>query len=88
MVVMDSNNGQRQGRQMRGGRNSRRFRRGQAMVEYSVINWLLAVGLLLATNVKILPAGGNVRENIVDVFLRALQTYQDSIYYVLNLPFP
>lgn len=88
MVVMESNNGQRQGRQMRGGRSSRRFRRGQAMVEYSVINWLLAVGLLLATNVKILPAGGNVRENIVDVFLRALQTYQDSIYYVLNLPFP
>ena len=66
----------------------RRFGRGQAMVEYSVINWLLAAGLLLAVNVKIVPTGGNIRENVVDLFLRALQTYQDSIYYVLNLPFP
>jgi hypothetical protein len=73
---------------MRGGRGSRRFRRGQAMVEYSVINWLLIVGLLLATNVKIVPTGGNIRENVIDVFLRALQAYQDSVYYMLNLPFP
>ena len=86
--MMDSENGQRQGRHTRGGRSSRRFRRGQAMVEYSAINWLLAAALLLGINAKIVPTGGNIRENIVDVFLRALQTYQDSIYYVVNLPFP
>lgn len=86
--MMDSENGQRQGRHTRGGRGSRRFRRGQAMVEYSVINWLLAAALLLGINAKIVPTGGNIRENIVDLFLRALQTYQDSIYYVVNLPFP
>jgi len=88
MVMMDFQNGQRQGRHARGGRSSRRFRRGQAMIEYSVINWLLAAALLFMANVKIVPTEGNIRENVVDLFLRALQTYQDSIYFVLNLPFP
>lgn len=88
MAMMESQNRQKQGRQTRGARLVRRFRRGQAMVEYSVINWLLAAGLLLLANVKIVPTDGNIRMNVVDLFLRALQTYQDSIYYVVNLPFP
>lgn len=86
MTTMDSENVQKQGRALR--RGSRRHHRGQAMVEYSVINWLLIVGLLLAANVRIVPTDGDVRRNIVDVFLNALQVYQDSIYYLLNLPFP
>jgi hypothetical protein len=72
----------------RGGRGSRRHPRGQAMVEYSIINWILLAGLLLFATSPMVPTDGNVRMNVVDLFLRSLQTYQDSIYYLLNLPFP
>ncbi len=58
------------------------------MVEYSIINWLLLGGLLLAVNMRIVPTGGDIRRNIFDVFLNAIQVYQDSIYFLLNLPFP
>lgn len=88
MTTMDSENMHKQGRALRRGRGSRRHHRGQAIIEYSVINWLLVVGLLLAANVNVIPTDGDIRKNIVDVFLNALQVYQDSIYYLLNLPFP
>jgi hypothetical protein len=71
---------------------SRRSRRGQSMVEYSMLNWVLAVGLLMASTVKIIPGpqekfvGGKV--NIVDAFLYAAQSYLESVAYVLNQPFP
>lgn len=72
----------------RGGRDSRRHPRGQAMVEYSIINWILLAGLILFATSPMVPTGGNVRMNVVDLFLRSLQTYQDSIYYLLSIPFP
>jgi hypothetical protein len=72
----------------RGGRISRHHRRGQALIEYSMINWILLAGLLLFATVPIAPTDGDIRRNIVDLFLRSLQVYQDSIYYVINLPFP
>ena len=67
----------------------RRRPRGQAMVEYSIINWLLVVGLVLGLTVKMFPdpASGDKR-NVVELVLRAYQSYYDSLYYVLNLPFP
>ncbi|XXF80619.1 hypothetical protein P2318_12965 [Myxococcaceae bacterium GXIMD 01537] len=71
----------------RAARHLRRHARGQAMVEYSAINWLLIVGLLLGATVRVVPTDGDVRKNIVDLFLTALQVYQDSVYYLLNLPF-
>ncbi len=61
----------------------RRNPRGQAMVEYSFINWILVVALIVAMNV---PMFGKM--NVIDLFLRAYQIYYDSYYFVLNLPFP
>lgn len=64
-----------------------RGQRGQAMIEYSMINWLLIVGLVLGTTVRIVP-DGNRGKNVIELFLEAYQIYYDSFYFVLNLPFP
>jgi len=53
------------------------------MVEYSVINWFLIFGLVVAMTSDVF---GN--QNVIDLFLRAYQVYYDSFYMVLNLPFP
>jgi hypothetical protein len=71
----------------------RKKSRGQAMVEYSMINWLLIVGLVLASTVKMIPgpkdsSGYIERRNLIEMFLDAYQRYYDSFYYVLNMPFP
>ncbi|HLT28837.1 MAG TPA: hypothetical protein VK013_02260 [Myxococcaceae bacterium] len=70
-------------------RLKRRRQRGQAMLEYSIINWVLIVALVLGvTAVKIDPDGSGQPENIIEMFYRAYQTYYDSFYFVLNMPFP
>jgi hypothetical protein len=61
-----------------------RKRRGQAMVEYSAINWLIAMALCLSLSSKVFPG----RKNLIELFLDAYQVYYDSYYFVLNLPFP
>lgn len=72
----------------------RKKSRGQAMVEYSMINWLLIVGLVLGCSVRIIPGpkdpGTGIVEqrNLIEMFLDAYQHYYDSFYYVLNMPFP
>jgi uncharacterized protein (UPF0333 family) len=67
----------------------RRRQRGQAMLEYSVINWVLIVALVLGvTAVKIRPDGATEPQNILEMFYDAYQTYYDSFYFVLNMPFP
>jgi hypothetical protein len=61
------------------------------MVEYSMINWLLIVGLVLGSTVRMIPGGPanpSQRRNIIELFLHAYQTYYDSFYFVLNCPFP
>ncbi|WP_208729835.1 hypothetical protein [Corallococcus exercitus] len=65
----------------------RRVRRGQAMVEYSMINWVLIVGLVIGATVKI-RWNEDKQTNVIDLFLEAYQIYYDSFYFVLNLPFP
>ncbi len=65
----------------------RRQRRGQAMVEYSMINWILLVALVIGSTVKIRWTG-HEQKNVIDLFLEAYQIYYDSYYFVLNLPFP
>jgi hypothetical protein len=65
----------------------RRGQRGQAMVEYSMINWILIVALIISSSVK-MDWGGAQKQNIFDLFLEAYQVYYDSYYFVLNLPFP
>ncbi|PTL76132.1 hypothetical protein [Vitiosangium sp. GDMCC 1.1324] len=64
----------------------RRRRRGQAMVEYSFLNYALVVALIVAMNVNF--GSGKQEMNVIDAFLRAYQIYYDSFYFVLNLPFP
>jgi hypothetical protein len=85
---MDSVNVHNQRRTPRLGGSSRRHRRGQAMVEYSIVNVLLIAGLLLGATVRLDWNDGDVKKNIVDLLLQSLQVYQDSINYVVNLPFP
>ncbi|WP_224245661.1 hypothetical protein [Hyalangium gracile] len=68
-------------------RTHRRLQRGQAMVEYSMINWVLIVALIIASSVK-MDWGGSQDQNVIDLFLQAYQVYYDSYYFVLNLPFP
>lgn len=72
---------------------SRKLQRGQAMLEYSVLNFVLIVGLCMATQVKMLPGaagthGQTGKVNIMEAFLASYQTYYDSFYFVLNMPFP
>ncbi len=72
----------------------KRLSRGQAMVEYSMLNWVLIVGLVLACEVRMIPVSkgvmgdGSQQKNLIELFLEAYQTYYDSYYFVLNLPFP
>ena len=60
--------------------------RGQAMVEYSFLNWLLVLALIVMLSVDL--GNGKQRMSVIDAFLRAYQVYYDSFYFVLNLPFP
>jgi uncharacterized protein (UPF0333 family) len=64
----------------------RRQSRGQAMVEYSFINYILVLALVVGMTVNFEVAGQKM--NVIDAFLRAYQIYYDSFYFVLNLPFP
>lgn len=74
--------------------SNKRLARGQAMVEYSVINWVLIVALVLASEVHMIPGprgvqfDGSASKNLIELFLDAYQTYYDSYYFVLNMPFP
>lgn len=71
---------------------SRKSERGQNMVEYSMINWVLIMGLLMASTVKIIPGGqqgfAEGKMNILEALLATMQIYLDSFAYVLNQPFP
>lgn len=71
---------------MRTLRSSRR--RGQAMLEYSIINWVLIVALVIGVTVKMDIDGSGTGKNVIEMFLEAYQIYYDSFYFVLNMPFP
>lgn len=49
--------------------------KGQALIEYVLLTWL-----------GILMAGGAIM--IFPDMLKAVQTYFDNYYFVLNMPFP
>jgi hypothetical protein len=65
--------------------------RGQAMVEYSIINWLLVVGLVLTSTVRMIPGPatsmGNtpVPMSLMDLLLYAFQLNYDTYMYSLSL---
>ena len=64
-------------------------RRGQAMIEYSLINALLVLALMVGISLRVVPSplpGGKM--NVLEVMLWAYHTYYDGIYLVLNSPYP
>lgn len=73
-------------------RKSRRKQRGQAMVEYSVINYVLLMGLICLATAPIfkstVPGGTVTRKNVIEMMLEAYQHYYDSYYLVLSMPYP
>ena len=70
----------------------RRSERGQNMVEYSMVNWVLIMGLLMASTVKIIPGPtqqfSQGKMNVLEALLATMQIYVDGFVYVLNQPFP
>ncbi|MFP2931780.1 hypothetical protein ACLESO_42715 [Pyxidicoccus sp. 3LG] len=68
-------------------RTRSRHSRGQALVEYSMLNWILVVALVVGASVKVRWTDDR-QSNVIDLFLEAYQIYYDSYYFVLNLPFP
>ena len=50
---------------------------GQAMVEYSTITFFMLVG-----------GGGTLLTTFLPKFLDAMNAYLDSVYYIINQPFP
>jgi hypothetical protein len=64
-----------------------RAARGQAMLEYSVITWMLVMVLALGASVR-LEWNDDVKGSVIELFLRSYQTYYDSYLFVLNLPIP
>jgi hypothetical protein len=71
-------------------RTRKRTRRGQAMVEYSSINFILIMCLCLTATAPVFKGrlAGDPNRNVIEMFLDAYQIYYDSYYFVLNLPFP
>ena len=61
--------------------------RGQAMLEYSVLNWLLIVALVLGCTVRVIP-GPERKKNLIELFFNAFQVQYDSYYFLLNSALP
>lgn len=64
------------------------------MVEYSMLNWLLIVAIVLSATVRIIP-GPRVATSptrppmsLVELFLYAYQVHYDTYLYSLSLPVP
>ncbi len=70
---------------MRG--NRRNGQRGQAMIEYAIVSWLLVVALVLGCTVRMIP-GPRGQRSAIELFLSAYQIHYDSFHFVLNGPFP
>lgn len=72
---------------LKSGRGVVRNQRGQALLEYSILKWVLIVALVLGCTVRLIPAAGR-RRSVVEAFFGAYQVYYRSHYSVLNSPFP
>jgi uncharacterized protein (UPF0333 family) len=66
---------------------ARRQPRGQSMLEYSLLNWVLVVALIIGASVKIRWTE-DLQSNVIDLFMNALQHYYNSFYFMLNQPIP
>jgi uncharacterized protein (UPF0333 family) len=61
--------------------------RGQALLEYSLLIWLLIIALVLGGTVRFIP-GSARRRSLIELLVEAYQTRYRSYYFVLNSPFP
>jgi hypothetical protein len=62
--------------------------RGQAMVEYSILNWVLVVGLVLTSTVRMIPGPQHSTMSLVELLFDAFQLHYDTYMYSLSLAFP
>lgn len=75
-------------------KKSRRGQRGQSMVEYSIINYVLIAGLVFLSSAPVfefkssVPGGEVTNRNVIEMMLDAYQRYYDSFYLVLMMPYP
>ncbi len=64
------------------------------MVEYSIITWLLVVGLVLSASVRIIPgprtstSASRPPMSLMELFLYSYQVHYDTYLYSLGLPYP
>jgi hypothetical protein len=64
------------------------------MVEYSMLNWVLVVALVLSATVRIIPgppvatSASRPPMSLIELFLYAYQVHYDTYQYSLSLPFP
>jgi hypothetical protein len=64
------------------------------MLEYSMINWLLIVALVLSATVRVIPgprtstSSSRPPMSLIELFLYAYQVHYDTYLYSLSLPFP
>ncbi len=64
------------------------------MLEYSMINWLIIVALVLSCTVRIIPgprvstSSSRPPMSLIEMFLYAYQVHYDTYLYSLSLPFP
>ena len=62
--------------------------RGQALLEYSLLNWVLIASLILGLAAPLIPQNGGANQSVIQLLVASFQIYYDSFYFVLNLPFP
>jgi hypothetical protein len=61
--------------------------RGQAMMEYSILNWVL-VGLVLNSTVRMIPRPQQSTMSLAELLFETFQLHDDTCMSSLSLAFP
>ena len=67
-------------------RLTRRLRRGQAMVEYSMVSHIILLGGLVVGAAPVFPDTNNNFVSFVGLLMRALTSYYEGLYAVITSP--
>ena len=65
-----------------------RRRLGQAMLEYSLLTWLIAMALFAGPFVRVPNPKGNGKTTVFSLLMDAYQIYNNSYYFALCAPMP
>lgn len=68
-------------------RQRRSRQRGQALLEYSLLSWLLIVALVLGTTARLIP-GPSGQRSLIQLFFEAFQAQYDSFHFLLRSALP